>query len=106
MSNSRWLEKNQYARIKRKGKKLGADHVDTRYIYHCAIFNHAYVWFAFRPFFCEASLRNNGLKTNDFSNKEELDIIKADLDKALEFVEYLKGFNAEMEKANDQARNR
>lgn len=80
--------------------------IDTRYIYHCAIFNHAYVWFAFRPFFCEASLRNNGLKTNDFSNKEELDIIKADLDKALEFVEYLKGFNAEMEKANDQARNR
>lgn len=106
MSNSRFLEKNQYARIKRKGKKLGADYVDTRYIYHCAIFNHAYVWFAFRPFFCEASLRNNGLKTNDFSNKEELDIIKADLDKALEFVEYLKGFNAEMEKANDQARNR
>lgn len=97
MSNSRFLEKNQYARIKRKGKKLGADYVDTRYIYHCATFNHAYVWFAFRPFFCEASLRANGLNTNDFSSREELDIIKADLDKALEFVEYLKEFNAEME---------
>ena len=44
-----------------------------------------------------ASLRPKGLKPNDFSNKEELDIIKADLDKALEFMEYLKEFNAEME---------
>lgn len=97
MNNSRWLEKNQYTRIKRKGKKLGADYVDTKYLYHCADFNHAVVWFAFRPFFCEASLISKGLKTNDFSNKEELDIIKADLDKALEFMEYLKEFNAEIE---------
>lgn len=52
MNNSRWLEKNQYTRIKRKGKKLGADYVDTKYLYH---------------------------------------------DKALEFMEYLKEFNAEME---------
>ena len=78
-------------------KKLGADYVDTQYLYHCADFNHAVVWFAFRPFFCGASLSPKGLKPNDFSNKEELDIIKADLDKALEFMEYLKEFNAEME---------
>ena len=57
MNNGRWLEKNQYTCIKRKGKELGADYVDTKYLYHCAAFNHAIVWFAFRPFFCGASLR-------------------------------------------------
>lgn len=78
-------------------KPLVIQDISVKNIGNCADFNHAVVWFAFRPFFCEASLISKGLKTNDFSNKEELDIIKADLDKALEFMEYLKEFNAEME---------
>ena len=48
MSN-RWLSKNEYARIRYRAKKMGAEDVCLNYIWHHVSFKHTIVSFVFKP---------------------------------------------------------
>lgn len=94
----RWLTKNQYQRIRYKAKKMGACDVCLNVIWHFVNFGYTSVTFAFRPFQCHASIRDGNLWTGHFSDLEGAERIKANMDKALEFMDYLREFNCEIEK--------
>lgn len=92
---SRWLTNNQYRRIKYKAEKMGAKDVCLTAIYHSVSFEHTSVSFAFRPLQYHCTIIGKSIWTGHFSDKAGADAIKKDMDKALEFIEYLKLFNAE-----------
>ena len=87
------LTKNQYAKIRRKAKKMG---VETA-LNTCGKFNSIYfkrlsIWFKFTPFQFDVSL-----SYRSFSNKEKLEEAKKEMDLAMEFKEFLEEINKEIE---------
>lgn len=99
---SKWLSKNEYARIRRKAKKMGATDVQFKYIMHDAWFPHATVSFAFYPLRYNVSIPSKHNLCGHFSTKEEAEAIKRDIDIALGFIEYLKEFNAQLPESEDE----
>lgn len=94
MTSDRWLTKNEYARIRYKAKKMGAVDVVLNYIWHHVAFDYTIVSFVFKPFDYKIHLRHSGsAHQGDFYDKEGAEKIKADLDRALAFVDFLKEFD-------------
>lgn len=93
MATDRWLSKNEYARIRYKAKKMGATDICTSAIWHFINFKHTNVSFVFKPLQYHANIRDGHFFKGHFSDKEGSDAIKADMDKALDFIEYLKEFD-------------
>ena len=94
----RWLTKNEYSRIRYKAKKMGATKINLSSIWHSVSFGYTSVSFVFKPFECHASINSGNLWKGHFSDKKGAEEIKKDMDKALEFMEYLKDFDKEIEK--------
>lgn len=99
--SDRWLTKNQYRRLRRAAKKMGAEDVNLSAIWHTVWFRYTSVSFGFRPFEAYAHINDGDLWYGHFSDKDGAEKIKADMDKALEFIAYLKEFNCEVEMEND-----
>lgn len=100
----KWLSRGEYARIRNKAKKMGA--VDTQFerIMHIVRFPRTTVSFAFYPLRYHVNIRYTNYFRGDFSTREEVDEIKRDMDVALEFIEYLKEFNAQLPIATEEER--
>lgn len=98
---SEWLTKNEYARIRRKAKKMGCEDCQFQYIYHDVWFKHTIVSFAFYPLKYHVSIRNPDIFNGHFSTREEAEEIKRDIDLALEFIEYLKEFDSKLPKGGE-----
>lgn len=96
-----WLTKNDYARIRRKAKKMGAEACQFQYIDHNVWFRHTTVSFAFYPLKYHVSIRNPDIFNGHFSTREKAEEIKRDMDLALEFIEYLKEFDARLSKGGE-----
>ena len=90
----RWLDKNQYQRIRRKAKAMGAESTQFKYISHTAYFRLVTVSFAFRPFQASAFVKTVDYVNGDFHDPESAEELKAEIDKALSFIEWLREFNA------------
>ena len=93
----RWLTKSQYQQIRRDAKKMGALDVNLAYIFHLVTFTHVSVFFAFRPLVAHASIVCNNIYDGHFSDKAVADAIKADMDKALSFMDYLRDFDRKVD---------
>lgn len=95
---SRWLTKQEYNRIRYKANKLGANDICLRYIDHQVTFGDTTVFFAFRPFQCETKVstpifpRGRGVVDRASAQK-----VKEDIDRAVEFMEFLAEFNKSVE---------
>lgn len=96
MSN-RWLSKNEYARIRYRAKKMGAEDVCLNYIWHHVSFKHTIVSFVFKPLEYHVTICSGNPWTGHFTDKEGADKIKKDMDVALEFIEFLKEFEKTIE---------
>ena len=92
-----WLNKNEYAKIRYKAKKMGAVDVCLSAIWHHVNFRHTSVSFVFKPLQYHASIRDGHFFDGHFKDKAGADAIKADIDLALEFIEFLKEFNNTIE---------
>lgn len=88
-----WLSKNQYAKIRYRAKKMGAESINLNAIWHTVYFKYTFVSFMFKPLQCHVHIRNGNIYTGHFSDKAGADAIKNDMDTALEFVDFLKKFN-------------
>ena len=89
--SDRWLTKKEYDRLRYRAKKMGAIDVQLRYIWHSVGFEHVYISFIFKPLQYKLKLRNScSAHQGDFETKEDVEKITADMNRALEFVEFLK----------------
>lgn len=91
-----WLTDKEYNRIRYRAKKMGAIGVQLKCIWHSVGFEHVYVFFVFKPFQYKLNLRGScSIHKGDFETKEDVEKITADMNRALEFVEFLKEFEKE-----------
>ena len=89
-----WLTDKEYRRIRYRAKKMGATDIDLSHIWHTVGFEHTSVDFVFaRPLKYRLNLKGScSVYRGDFETKEDVEKITADMNKALEFVEFLKEF--------------
>ena len=91
----RWLDKKEYSRIRYKAKKMGATKVKLNQIWHIVEFDCVTVAFIFRPLQCDASIRVGNAFSGHFHDKDSAEAIKKNIDKASEFIDFLKKFEEE-----------
>lgn len=88
-----WLTKQEYSKLRYKAKKMGASEIQLSCIWHDVCFDHAYVTFVFKPLQYKLKLSGScSAYKGDFETKEDVEKITADMNRALEFVEFLKEF--------------
>lgn len=93
----RWLDRGQYQKIRNKAKSMGAtsESICLSVLDHLVEFDYTQVSFAFKPFKACVNIINptQDFMAGHFSTRGQADKIKADMDKALDFIEYLKEFD-------------
>ena len=89
-----FLTEKEYARLRYHAKKMGVKELHLSCIDHNASFDHTYVSFSFKPLKCKLKLSGSySIYKGDFESKEDIEAITADMNRALNFVEFLKKFN-------------
>lgn len=99
-TGTRWLTNNQYRRIRYRAQKMGAKDICLNSIFHSVKFGHVSVSFAFYPLEYHCNISPVSIWAGHFSDRAGADAIKVDMDKALEFIEYLKEFNSDIQNQN------
>ena len=93
MKENGCLTKAQCAKIRRKAKKMGAEAtLNSGGRFNSIEFKHLCVWFKFNPIEFDVFL-----SSRSFSDKEKLEEAKKEMDLAMEFKEFLKEINKEIE---------
>ena len=92
-----WLTPNEVRRIRYKAKKMGAIDTSFKYLPHLVVFGSVGIDFWFYPLRIRTYLRDTNFDwvlkcKHSFCNQEQADVIKKDIDTALEFMEWLKEF--------------
>lgn len=88
-----WLTKQEYSKLRYRAKKMGADFVQLSCIWHDVSFGHASVSFVFKPLQYKLNVRGScSIYKGDFETREDVEQYAADMNKALDFVEFLKEF--------------